>query len=222
MHGLFITGNHTNVGKTTLAKILISHFSQYRTVKVRKPVESGCLTEKTQLIPQDAQDLLAASNSNETLKQVCPYRFEQVASPEYAAQLSGVNLSLTQLITAVQANINPDDFVIIEGVGGFYSPIAQHTLNADLAMALELPLVVVIKDELGSVNQALLTIKAIEQSGLPIALLVLNQYQEDTTVQALNNAQTIQSYSKIPTHIFNGNVRVFKQLLSKIFPPPKG
>ena len=214
MKGLFITGNHTKVGKTTVAKQLIHYFKQSYVVKVRKPIESGCRVVDKKLVPLDAQSLSGCADNIEPLSTVCPYRFEAVASPEIAGSLANVRVSLNQLVQACYAHINPEDFVIVEGAGGFYSPIAPSALNADLAVRLNLPVVLVIKDELGAVNQALLTINAVKKHPLKIALLVLNQHSNNCLVNGLNNHLTIEKYSKIPVCLYRDDEAGFGQKVS--------
>ena len=175
MHGLFITGTDTGVGKTrigtTLAHCLVERGVR---VRVRKPVESGCLRGENGLLPQDALALHAAARSAEPLERVCRYCLEAAISPERAAALEGLALSLEQLLAACHAGVSEDDFLLVEGAGGFYSPLAPGVLNADLAAALGLPVLLVAADRLGAINHALLTAQAIERHGLTFAGLVLN------------------------------------------------
>lgn len=93
-----------------------------------------------------------------------------------------------------------------------YSPIATQLLNSDLAQALGLPVVLVIKDGLGAINQALLSISAAKSHNLSIAMLVLNQIQANS----LNNAEAISRYTEVPVVVFDENfddnfLRLIKQ-----------
>jgi dethiobiotin synthetase len=175
MHGLFITGTDTGVGKTrigtTLAHCLVGRGVR---VRVRKPVESGCLRGENGLLPQDALALHAAARSAEPLERVCRYCLEAAISPERAAALEGLALNLDLLLAACRAGTSGEDFLLVEGAGGFYSPLAPGVLNADLAAALGLPVLLVAADRLGAINHALLTVQAIERHGLAFAGLVLN------------------------------------------------
>lgn len=213
MKGLFITGHHTGIGKTTIAKLLVQFLCSNRVVKVRKPVETGCLVQGDNLLPQDATVLANSAANNEPLSWVCPYRFAQLSSAELASQLSQKTLELDQLVKACWYNIKKSDFVIIEGAGGLCSPIADNALNIDLAKRLNLAIIIVIKDELGAVNQALLSIKTAQQYQLKIALVVLNQF--DKTTQHLNNKSVIEKYSKIPVCVYQGDDVVFTSYLHR-------
>jgi dethiobiotin synthetase len=94
------------------------------------------------------------------------------------------------------------------------SPIALDTLNIDLAVSLKLPLVLVVKDELGAVNQALLVIKVAEQYDMKIACVVLNQIIENT----LDNAIAIRRYSDCKVVVYNEKkLDLFESEIDRVF-----
>ena len=198
MHGLFITGTDTGVGKTRIGTTL-AHCLVERGVRVRarKPVESGCLRGENGLLPQDALALHAAARSTEPLERVCRYRLEAAISPERAAALEGLALNLEQLLAACRAGVSEDDFLLIEGAGGFYSPLAPGVLNADLAAALGLPVLLVAADRLGAINHTLLTVRAIERHGLKLAGLVLNE-AVSVTDSRMDNATDLERWLARP------------------------
>lgn len=198
MKGIFITGSGTDVGKTFVALRLIKILNEKYPVKVRKPIESDCEKTSKGLIPKDAALLAKACNTDEPLDNVCRFRFESCSSTEKASKDEGVEIALDDLVDACKSNIN-SDYVVVEGAGGIYSPIAKNALNSDLAQRLGLPVVLVVNDELGAINQALLVAKAAEQQRLDIGMIVLNQ----VTKNKLDNKQAIQSYTKIPVLEFN-------------------
>ena len=203
--GIFITGSGTDVGKTFIAQRLVKALSQQCVVSVRKPVESDCRRQGEVLITKDAASLQALSNANEDIDTVCPYRFELCASPELAAKTDDKVLSLAQLVEASQAS----NFVVVEGAGGIYSPVARDALNIDLAQALGLPLVLVVKDELGAINQALLADQAATSAGLSVLAIVLNQFESNS----LDNDQAIAQYTKTPVVCYQGDDERFNQAL---------
>ncbi|CAC9593082.1 Dethiobiotin synthase BioD (EC 6.3.3.3) [uncultured Gammaproteobacteria bacterium] len=209
MKGLFVSGSGTEVGKTFIAERLVRLLSKTRSVAVRKPIESDCKTLDEQLVTKDAVALQKASNVAEDINRICCYQFTQCCSGESASSASGVTIGLTDLVKACQS----DHYVMVEGAGGLLSPIAQDTLNIDLATALQLPLVLVVKDELGAVNQALLVIKAAEQYKLEIACVVLNQIKGNT----LDNASVIRRYSSCEVVVYNDEaIDLFEQQISQI------
>ena len=193
-----MTGSNTGVGKTTVAIEIVRFLSQKQDLKVRKPVETGCSDGDTANGPKDAILLSEACTQKEPLSLVCPYRFELEASAESASNKVGEGLSLEDLIKACLENTK-GSFVLVEGAGGLYSPIAKMALNSDLAAALRLPLVIVIEDELGAISQALLTINAAEKSNLDVLCIVLNQISKNS----LSNREAICAYTKTPVISFS-------------------
>lgn len=174
MRGLFVTGTDTGVGKTVVACALARTLTgQAVPVAVRKPVESGCERADDGLHPADGSALRTAAGEREPLETVTPLRLGHALSPERAARLEGMELELYDLIAAVKIGA-PGDFYLVEGAGGFLSPLAKDTLNADLAVALGLPVLLVVGDRLGCINHALLTMEAIERRGLQTAAVVVN------------------------------------------------
>ena len=174
MNGVFITGTDTGVGKTVVGCALVRALARAgRSVAVRKPVESGCARRDGLLQPADGLALARAAGNREPLDTVTPMRLAHALSPERAARLEQVELTLHDLIAAARLG-DAEDFFVVEGAGGFLSPLAIDALNADLALALGLPVVVVSADRLGAINHALLTVEAIERRGLQLACIVLN------------------------------------------------
>lgn len=213
MKGLFITGTGTGVGKTTIAQLLISYLRTKYNIKVRKPVESGCVVVDGKYIANDARLLHIAADNNELLDSVCPYKFSDISSPEQASIATDKVLLLDDLINACRDNINSNDFVVIEGAGGFYTPIAKDSLNSDLIASLDIPIIIIIKDELGCVNHTLLTIAAVQKHNFNIAAIVLNSFSKNN----LDNKKAIEKYSKIPLLTYCGNVDDFMLQLDKVF-----
>jgi len=179
MQGVFITGTSTEVGKTFVGVALARALTE-RNIKVipKKPIESGCAKHNGELIPQDAVALKEAADYPGLLSDVCPYRFEPPISPVRAAHLANQVLTTEQLVNICLQG-SEEGFVLVEGAGGFYSPLAENGLNADLAVALQLPVLLVADDRLGTLSQVLLNVEAIQMRGLPLAGVVLNTINED-------------------------------------------
>ena len=186
--GYFITGSDTGVGKTYIACELIRQLCGLDVkLETRKPVESGCSTgESGGLIPADALELQAANNNLETINRIAPYRFKAALAPPRAAALEDCHLQLVDLYNACSLD-NSNYRLIVEGAGGFYSPLAENGLNADLASLLQLAVIVVINDRIGAVNQTLMTIQAVESRHLDIAAIIMNQVDEDIDKDMANS-----------------------------------
>ena len=212
MNGVFITGSNTEVGKTTVAIEIVRHLSKAREVKVRKPVETNCELLNGDYIPKDAVALKEACNSKELLNIVCPNCFTLEASPEEASASVGKALSLDDLVRACN-NQAGDSFVLVEGAGGLYSPIAEKALNSDLAVLLQLPVIIVVRDELGAVSQGLLAIEAAKKNKLKIVCLVLNEIKPNT----LSNKESLAAYTDVPILPFaKGNIEFFNSKIERL------
>jgi dethiobiotin synthetase len=197
MKGVFITGTGTEVGKTFVGVEIARQLSQ-RNINVipRKPIESGCIKQGGELIPQDATALKIAANYPGALSEVCPYRFEPPISPVRAAHLVNKILTTEQLVNICLQG-SEEGFVLIEGAGGFYSPLAENGLNADLAVALQLPVLLVAEDKLGALNQVLLNVEVIQMRGLQLAGVVLNAVDNNQN-EHMDNAADLRERLDCP------------------------
>ncbi|MCK4704051.1 MAG: dethiobiotin synthase [Gammaproteobacteria bacterium] len=197
MQGVFITGTSTDVGKTFVATEIARQLYQQNIVVIpRKPIESGCIKRDGELIPQDAEALKIAANYQGSLSEVCPYRFEPPISPVRAAHLANKILTTEQLVNICLQG-SEQGFVLVEGAGGFYSPLAENGLNADLAVALQLPVLLVADDKLGVLSQVLLNTEAIQVRGLQIAGVVLNAL-DNTQNDHMDNAADLRERLSCP------------------------
>jgi len=205
MQGIFITGTDTSVGKTYIACAIAQQLQQAGVnVVPRKPIESGCQLNDNELIPTDALALKKAANYNGSLAQICPFRFAPAISPRRAAQLANQALSTHKVAQACALNLEDDAFLLVEGAGGFYSPLCEDGLNADLAVALELPIVLVAEDKLGCINHVLLSMQAIEARGLTLSAVILNQTHE-ANIELMDNFNELSDLLDCPllTTTFN-------------------
>jgi dethiobiotin synthetase len=190
--GLFLTGTDTGVGKTYVARLLILALrAQGHRVYARKPVESGCRQPQGPSLPVDGLALREAAGGAEALQTVCPYRLAHALAPNRAARLEGIDLRLRDLVLACDAP--GDGIVVVEGSGGFLSPLTDDGLNADLAAVLEIPILLVAADRLGCINHVLLTAEAIASRGLKLASVLLNPLPEQSLPEGIDNLVDLQS-----------------------------
>jgi len=196
--GYFITGSDTDVGKTYITCEIVRQLRQFNlTLETRKPAESGCkLAKSGQMIPADGLKLQGANQHREDIDRITPFKFRAALAPHRAARMEGCQLLLNHLLNACSRD-DSDSTLIVEGAGGFCSPIADDALNADLAALLQLPAIIVINNKIGAVNQALLTIQAIENRGLAIAAIILNQV-ETKPAAGMNNLEDLQPHCDHP------------------------
>ncbi len=194
--GIFITGTDTDVGKTWVGSQLAAHLFQHGfDLTVKKPVESGCPSREGQLIPADATQYFHALKQTQSLESICPYRFKAPLAPVQAARLEHIRINAQQLLVVCTAK--EEEYLLVEGAGGFYSPMTEDGLNADLAAALKLPVLLVAEDKLGCLNHILLTQRAVEAAGLSLSAIVLNQIDKPED-NLLNNADMLREQLSTP------------------------
>lgn len=181
---VFVTGTDTEVGKTRISVGLIETLvAQNHQVVGMKPIASGCDKTVDGLRNEDALALMQASNVDLPYDSINPYAFAPAIAPHIAAEQVGETISITKLVEAYQALTEQADAVVVEGAGGWFVPLNQTETMADLAKALNLPVVLVVAIRLGCINHALLSVEAILASGLTLAGWVAN-HPEDASESA--------------------------------------
>ena len=182
--GLFITGTDTDVGKTRVAAMIARALVDAgHRVGVYKPVASGCRREGSGLVSDDALGLWEAAGQPGELDDVCPQRFEAAVAPHIAARAAGQSIDEDLLAGGLARWTNQCDIVLVEGAGGLMSPLSNELYNADLALAIGYPLIVVSLNTLGTINHTLQTLitAATFREGLEIAGVVLNEARPNPT-----------------------------------------
>ncbi len=169
--GYFVTGTDTGVGKTLVACALLRALAArgFR-VSGMKPVAAGAEDRKF----RDVESLVAAGNVAAPREWVNPYAFEPPVAPHLAAETSGVRIELPVIVAAFRMLRTVADRVVVEGAGGFRVPLNDGEDMADLARVLGLPVILVVGLRLGCLNHALLTARAVRDSGLWLAGWVAN------------------------------------------------
>jgi len=195
--GLFVTGTGTGVGKTyvacQIARDLVSAGSR---VGVYKPVASGVHRPTQPTEDDDDWRLWDAAGRPGQLDEVCPQRFAAPLAPPLAAQAEGRQVDPLLLRSGARLGADRYDVLLVEGAGGLMSPISDDDYNADLALELGYPLVVVAANRLGTINAALQTLitAATFREGLPIAGVVLNDVDvPDDDLSRSSNLQQLQA-----------------------------
>lgn len=179
----FIAGTDTDVGKTTIAAGLL-HAARLQGLSTlgAKPVASGCVVTAKGLRNADAQALIDESTFKLAYEQVNPFAFEPAIAPHLAAREAGIALGVPALLAAMQTVLKQGaDFTLIEGAGGWRVPLSDHANLSDLAIALKLPVILVVGVRLGCINHALLSAEAIARDGLQLAGWVANIIEPRTS-----------------------------------------
>ena len=185
----FITGTDTNVGKTHVACRLINDYvAQGYKVIGMKPVAAGCELLDGAWVNEDVLKLEAASNVKAPRNLTNPYSFKEAIAPHIAAELAGVNIEISVIKQAFDALTELADIVIVEGAGGFLVPLNQKESIADLAVTLNIPIILVVEMKLGCINHTLLTLEAIQSRNLTLHGWVANQIGSKMPMLAENEA----------------------------------
>jgi dethiobiotin synthetase len=201
--GFFVAGTDTGVGKTEIARALCTLLRlQGRRPVALKPVETGCEPER----PEDALALREACGSGQSLDDVCPYRFRLPAAPLVAAEAEGASIDLLRIEALVARASGP---IVVEAAGGLLVPLAWAPLsldqvdpadrppsralvtNLDLAARLGLPVVLVARAGLGTLNHCALSVEALERRGVPLAGVVLNRLSEEDDPSVATNKRWV-------------------------------
>jgi dethiobiotin synthetase len=196
--GLFITGTDTEVGKTVVARLIVRALAATGVrVAVMKPVAAGSVMTAAGLRNEDAIGLMAESNVVMPYATVNPYCLPAPLSPHLAAREVGVTIELPRLQASFAALGAAADYVIVEGAGGWFAPLNEQQFVADLAAALDLPVLLVVGLRLGCLNHALLTVAAIRQRGLILGGWIANHIDPGFS-RVSDNIATLARHIGVP------------------------
>ena len=198
LHGCFITGTDTGIGKTVVTAALGLCLKRHGLrVAVMKPIETGCTDESA--LGSDAERLRTVMDSTTSLARISPYRFPAPLAPWAAARRVGVTIEIDRIAESCQDLAHECDSILVEGVGGLMVPLSEKTTVRDLIVSLGLPTLIVGRAALGGVNHTLLTIEGLRQRAIPIVGIVLNQLvAEPNHEQTQSTVDLIRERSEVP------------------------
>lgn len=214
MIALFVTGTDTGVGKTTVSCALLRAAAArgLRTVGL-KPAESGCTLSGGTLQPSDALALQAASTIQLDLDTVCPYRFEEPVAPGVAATRTGTRIRFERIAECLAAaRAHEPDLLLVEGAGGILVPLGEGATIQDLAYTLALPVLIVGRHNLGTINHTTMTVEVARAHGLTVHGVILNH----ATPDPITPANLASNLAEIET---GASTRVFGTLRHNPSPP---
>ncbi len=181
--GIFVTGTDTGVGKTVVAAALLTLCRAGGIDAVpMKPVQTGCIRRGGRRVAPDLEFCLrlaglAASAAEQRL--MAPYRFARACSPHLAAALAGRRIDLGRMVRSFRRLRARHGCVIVEGAGGILAPLNARECMLDLIKALALPVALVARPGLGTINHTLLSLGALRRAGLPVAGVIFNAAQNE-------------------------------------------
>ena len=145
--------------------------------------------------PPDHHLLAAVANAGQSPEEVAPYRFGPAVSPDQAAELAGVAVEPDRILSAAARAAASADVLVVEGVGGVLVPLSATYLVRDLAVELELPIVIASRPGLGTINHTLLTVEALRAVGLEVSEIVLTPWHEPATRLERANHRSLERLS---------------------------
>ncbi len=193
MRGLFVTGTDTGVGKSVVAAAICAALAaRGERVAAFKPAVSG-LDEEPGEFGRDHELLASVASAGQSPEEVAPWRFGPPVSPHHAAELAGERIEPAQLVAAARVH----ELLVCEGVGGLLVPITPGYLVRDLAIDLELPVVVAARTGLGTINHTLLTVEAARTAGLRVAGVVMTPWPDEPSEMERSNRATVERLADV-------------------------
>lgn len=205
--GLFITGTDTEVGKTVIAAGLAATLKAAGVdVGVMKPIASGGVNYSPsrtgvggRIISEDALCLKHAAHVDDSLDLINPMCFNAPIAPSVAAKIEGRSIELKQIDDAFNQLREIHEFMIVEGVGGIAAPICGDILTADMAQRFGLPLLIVARTTLGTINHTVLTEAFARSFNLHPCGVVLNGLRRESAGLAEEtNPKEITRLTRLP------------------------
>lgn len=196
--GIFITGTDTGVGKTIVSATLARFMrSKGIDVGVIKPATSGCRKENGRLVSDDAL-LLCGAAGVPCDSDSAPYLFREPLAPAEAARIDNQQIDFDHIHDCYARIASRHDFVIMEGAGGLIVPLSGMKTVADLAQETKLPLLVVARPNLGTINHTALTCMVASQMGIELAGVIINNFPVEPGLAEQSAAHYIAGLCKTP------------------------
>ena len=210
--GFFITGTDTGVGKTIITAALIKAIKHLGLKAcAMKPIETGCLKSKVKvqslnfkdkdevLLPSDGIFLKEIAGMDDSIDFIVPIRFKNPLAPLPASEREGIYVDFEKIKKAYRYLSKKYDAVVVEGIGGLFVPITRDYFVLDLAKDFGLPLIVVSRPGLGTINHTMLTINYAIKEGLHVAGIIINySHRSKGTLAEDTNPEVIKQISPIP------------------------
>jgi dethiobiotin synthetase len=197
--GLFITGTDTGVGKTQITAILAVVLRQRGLrVGVMKPAETGCLLECGRWMAQDSLFLRQISGCTAPPELVTPYTFRAPLAPALAAQYEGQFVDLSHIKHCYEQLATEHDIVLVEGAGGLLVPLTEHESYLDLAAYLHLPILVVARNILGTINHTALTVCVAAQHCDVLGIILNTSTPDQQDESQTSNYEALRRWGRAP------------------------
>ncbi|MFX3623907.1 MAG: dethiobiotin synthase [Ectobacillus sp.] len=196
MKGFFITATDTEVGKTVVAGSLAAVLRENGyNLGVYKPIQSGHLVSHPE---GDASRLKHLSGVQTPVADICPFSVKEALAPRLALQRAGKSVSIADVLLGYKKMQEQFPYMLVEGAGGLAVPYTEDALVADAAKEVGLPLLIVARPTLGTVNHTVLTVEYAKARGLTVAGVILSGCKEGEREQIEENRSMIEQHSGVP------------------------
>ncbi len=227
-NGIFVTGTDTGVGKTVVCATLLTLLRAGGLDAVpMKPVQTGCGRRHGRLAAPDLDFCLSMSGlavSAAERNRMAPYCFVKACSPHLAAAKVRRRIVLRRIVTSFQTLARKHDLVIVEGAGGLLVPLNQRETMLDLMKALALPVLLVTRPGLGTINHTLLALRELDRAGLKTIGVVFNSAKrlpwgeiEQDNVATVARRGRVRVWGCLP-HVPTLNAEVLSRLAAMHLP----
>lgn len=197
--GLFITGTDTGVGKTFVAAGL-ARCLRDRGIRpgVLKPAETGCSMRRGKRIPRDGSFLKYMAGATEPIDEIVPYRLAAPLAPQVAAEKEGMRIRIQRIHRIFRKISSRHDCTLVEGAGGILVPVTRKHSMVNLIELFKLPVLLVSRIGLGTLNHTLLTLYYLAQHRIPVVGIVLNDPDGQRDPAARSNPSVLEQKSPAP------------------------
>jgi len=196
MNGFFVTGTDTGVGKTIIACGLAAVLKEKRfDVGVFKPLLSGILRDDPE---SDTSLLKKMSQTYLSHEDITPFEFKEPLAPYVAGKLEGKLIGIEEVLHHWEMIRGKHQYFIVEGAGGISVPLGENFLVSDLIKALDLPIVIVARPNLGTINHTFLTVQYAKSIGLRITGIVINGISNHPDLAEITNPKLIEELCGVP------------------------
>ena len=185
MQGIFVTGTDTGIGKTIVSAALMNAFRQKENVCYWKPIQTGIEEDNDTKTVENLADCSAEEIFDKG------FRLEKPLSPHLSAKLANVEITVEKTLKFIEDQSN-EIFWIIEGAGGILVPLNENELMSDLIKTLDLPVLIVARSSLGTINHTLLTIENLRNRDLKILGVVLNGEPNEENTLAIEHFGNVE------------------------------
>ena len=208
VRGVFVTGTDTGVGKTVVACALAAWCRrQGIDVGVMKPIATGGrlinVGGARRLVSADALSLARSAHSDDPWARINPVCFKEPLAPWTAALRAHTRIQLTRVLSAFHELCERHEFVIVEGIGGLLVPLSAHLTVADVAQRFGLPLLLVARPGLGTLNHTLLSLQCAKHARLRLCGIVINHtkpppHEPMARLAQRTNPEMLRQLSRVP------------------------